>query len=355
MNTLLTTSIQEGTGKTAVTVALGQLARERGASVGYMKPKGTRLESNVGKTFDADPQLARELLDVDASMADLEPVVYSPTFVRGAIRGRESGAEIRDRVREAFDGLAADRTFMAVEGGNRYTTGGVVDLTDADVAALLDAEALVVARYTGTGDVDELLAAAEAFGDRCAGVVFNAVADAQFDEVESDVAPFLESRGIPVHGVVPREQSLAGVTVSDLAADLGAEVLTAEADTDAYIERFHVAAMGAEAALRHLRRTKSAAVITGGDRADVQRAALEAPGVRCLVLTGGYRPSGAVVGAAEDAGVPVLLVQSETLATVERAEDVVDGGRIRDAHTVERMRQLLHDHADLDALLPGAE
>lgn len=355
MNTLLTISTREGTGKTAVTIALGQLARERGASVGYMKPKGTRLESNVGKTFDADPQLAKELLDIDASMADLEPVVYSPTFVRGAIRGRESGTDIRDRVEEAFRTLATDRSFMVVEGADRYTTGGVVDLTDPEVAALLDAEAIVVARYSGTGDVDEVLAAVDALGERCAGVVFNAVADAHYDDVETDVAPFLESRGVPVHGVVPRQEDLAGVTVADLAGELGAEVLTADADTDSYIERFHVGAMEAEAALRHFRRTKAAAVVTGGDRADVQRAAIEAPGVRCLVLTGGYRPSGAVLGAAEEAGVPVLLVSSETLSTIERVEDVINGGRVRDPRTVERMRQLLHDHANLDALLPDGD
>ena len=66
MNTLLVTSTHESTGKTAVTLALGLLARERGQSVGYMKPKGTRLQSNVGKTLDQDPMLAREILDLDA-------------------------------------------------------------------------------------------------------------------------------------------------------------------------------------------------------------------------------------------------------------------------------------------------
>ena len=56
MNTLLVTSTHESTGKTAITLALGLLAKDRGQSVGYMKPKGTRLQSNVGKTLDQDQQ-----------------------------------------------------------------------------------------------------------------------------------------------------------------------------------------------------------------------------------------------------------------------------------------------------------
>ena len=86
--TILVTATEESTGKTAVALALARLAQERGLSVGYMKPKGTRLQSNVGKTLDQDPMLARELLGLDAEMHELEPVVYSPTFIEGAIRGR---------------------------------------------------------------------------------------------------------------------------------------------------------------------------------------------------------------------------------------------------------------------------
>ena len=350
--TILVTATEESTGKTAVALALARLAKERGLSVGYMKPKGTRLQSNVGKTLDEDPMLARDLLDLDAEMHDLEPVVYSPTFIESAIRGREDPDELRETVRESFESLSADKDLMVVEGGGELTTGGIVDLTDPEVADLFDAEILLISKYERAGDVDDLLAAADDVGDRLAGVLFNAVENANFDPLDTDVVPFLESRDIPVLGVVPRQRDLAGVTVGDLATELNADVLTS-ADTDAFVERFLVGAMSGDSALRHLRRTKDAALITGGDRPDLQTVALEAPGVKCLILTGGFRPPGAVVGKAEEKGVPILLVQSDTLTAVERAEDVVRSGRTRDEETVERMRELLHDHADVDALVRG--
>ncbi|UPV99752.1 phosphotransacetylase family protein [Halorussus gelatinilyticus] len=357
MKTILVTATEESTGKTAVALALAKIAAERGLSVGYMKPKGTRLQSNVGKTLDEDPMLARELLDLDAEMHDLEPVVYSPTFIEQAIRGREDPDELREQVRESFDSLAEGKDLMVIEGGGKLTTGGIVGLTDADVADLLDAEVLLLSKYSQAGDVDDVLAAAEDVRagdeDRLLGVLFNAVQEGNFDGLETEVVPFLEGRGIPVLGVVPREQELAGVTVDGLAEELSAEQLNS-APGDAFVERFLVGAMSGDSALRHLRRTKDAALITGGDRPDLQRVALEAPGVKCLILTGGYRPPGAVVGKAEEKGVPVLLVQSDTLTTVERAEDIVRSGRTRDAETVETMRNLLHDHADVEAIVGDA-
>ncbi|QSW98664.1 phosphotransacetylase family protein [Haloterrigena alkaliphila] len=347
---VLVSSLEESTGKTAIAMALASLAAEEGDRVGYMKPKGTRLQSNVGKTLDEDPLLARELLDLEAEMHDLEPVVYSPTFVEQAIRGREDPAEVRERVVEAAETLAEGRDRLFVEGGGRYDVGGIVDLTDVDVADLFDARVVLVAPYEIPADVDAVLAAADAFGDRLAGVVFNDVADAAYDPLETDVVPFLEGRGIPVFGVLPSERTLSGVTVRELADELGASMLV-EDGADEYVERFSVGAMGADSALRHFRRTKDAAVITGGDRAEIHTAALEAPGVRCLILTGGHRPSGAVTGQAAKRGMPILSVQTDTLTTVERAEDIVRSGRTRDAETVERMAELLTDHAAVDSIL----
>ena len=346
----LVTSIDESTGKTAITLALAQLAAGAGEEVGYMKPKGTRLQSNVGKTLDEDPMLARDALGLDAEMHQMEPIVYSPTFVEQAIRGKEDPDELREIVAEQFDALAADRDHVFVEGGGNLTTGGIIDLTDDAVAAVIDARVVLVATYERPTDVDDVIAAADRLGDHLDGVVFNLVADADYDELETDVVPFLEGRGIPVKGVLPRERDLAGVTVGDLADELGAQVLT-EVPTDEYVERFSVGAMGSDEALRHFRRTKDAAVITGGDRADIHTAALEAPGVKCLILTGGHRPSGAVVGKAAEKGVPILLVQTDTLTTVDRAEEVVRSGRTRDAETVDAMRALLADHADVDGLV----
>jgi len=351
MNTLLVTSTETGIGKTATALALARAADRGGAAVGYMKPKGTRLTSAVGKTRDEDPMLARELLDFEAEMHEMEPIVYSPTFIQEVLQGREDADDLRDRVVENFDALSADRDVMIVEGTDPLSTGSIVDLTDADIAEAIDARVLLVAGYDSIADVDDVLSTARALGDRLAGVLFNAVADAAMDELNTDVVPFLEGEGVPVVGVLPRVTELAGRPVSELADSLGAEVLTSDAPLDAHVERFTVGAMGSDSALTHFRRTRDAAMIAGGDRADIHTAALEAAGIEVLILTGGLRPPGAVLGRAEEEGVPVLLVQSDTRTTIDRVSDVLRSGQTRTERTVDRMGELLDDGVDVETLL----
>ena len=347
---ILVGSVAGSGGKTAVALALARLAQDRGLDVGYAKPKGTRLRSRVGKTLDEDPMLARELLGNDDEVHEMEPIVYSPTFVEGAIEGREEPAVLQERVQESFATVAEGRDLVVIEGGDSLATGGAVGLSDPEVAELLDAQILLVADHDEPGDVDDVLAAAADAGDRLGGVLFNRIADADYETVAADLAPFLDGRGVPSLGVIPREPELAGVDVATLTDELGAETLT-DTDADGLVRGFLVGAMGGDAALRHIRRRRDVAVITGGDRSDVLTAAIDAGGVSCLVLTGGHRPSGAILGKAETAGVPVLLVDTDTLTAVERAEDVVHDGRTRDAETVATMRELLTDHADVAAIL----
>ncbi len=349
--TVLVTSLEESTGKTAIALAVAVAARDHGERVGYMKPKGTRLQSAVGKTLDEDPKLARELLELDAEMHEMEPIVYSLTFVHEALRGREDPDALREEVMTQFANLSVDVDRMFVEGGGSLTTGGIVDLDDGDLAELFDATVVLVVPFFEPDDVDDILAAADHLGDRLGGILFNDVSDAAFDTVASDVVPFLERRGIRVYGAIPHDENLASVTVEELADELGAELLTT-APTDGRLHRFVVGSMSADEAQGRLRRVRGAVLVIGGDRTDVQAAALEATGVKCLVMTGGDNPSDAVVSRAESAGVPLLFVQTDTRTTIGRIEDVIKSGRSCDADTVARMRELLVDYADVDAMLP---
>jgi len=59
-----------------------------------------------------------------------------------------------------------------------------------------------------------------------------------------------------------------------------------------------VGAMNVDSALAHFRRQPNKAVITGGDRPDIQLAALETS-TRCLILTGNLPPNPLIIGRAK--------------------------------------------------------
>ena len=350
MKTLAITAIEKGTGKTAITMGLGLLAMRQGLDVGYMKPKGTRLESHVGKVRDRDPLLAAEVFDIEADIADLEPIVYSPTFVQNAVRGREDPDRLAGRVTEAFEKLSTDHDLMLIEGAGPLETGAIVSLTDPDIVDLLEAEVAIIAEFDRLEDLDGIVRAADAFGDRLLGIIFNRVDDHAADVLERDGIPFLEDRGYRVLGVVHHDRELAGVTVKELAEQLGATSLT-DVGMDAFVDRFLVGAMGGGEAYRHFRRTRNAAVVTGGDRPEIHTAAIEASGVSCLVVTGSTRPSKKMLSRAEQNDLAVLTLNTDTLTAVERAEDVVRGGRVQDPETVETMAAHLKGQVDVNRLL----
>lgn len=93
-----------------------------------------------------------------------------------------------------------------------------------------------------------------------------------------------------------------------------------------------------------------AAVITGGDRSDIQMAAIEAK-VKCLILTGNLRPSGAVLGSAEEANIPVILVRGDTMTTIEKMEHLIGHARIKQEVKIKRIVKLIEEHVDVDGLI----
>ena len=58
------------------------------------------------------------------------------------------------------------------------------------------------------------------------------------------------------------------------------------------------------------------AVVTGGDRTELQMAALETS-THCLILTGRIPPKEIIIERAESLEIPVLSVDTDTLTTVE--------------------------------------
>ena len=346
-------STADGTGKTAIAIALGMIAQDHGLEIGYMKPKGVRLRTRAGALIDEDPTFAAALLDLEADVHTMEPIVYSTAFLRDVVRGDESIQTLRDRVIARYETLSADVDLMIVEGARRISTGGIIELTDIDVAKLLGGSVLVIGGHQHVEDLDAVLAAASGFGDQFHTLLFNDIARSHVGDLRTDIIPFLERRGISIAGAIPHRGQLAAVSVEELTAAVEAQRLTT-IDPEAFVERYAVGAMSSELAFQQFRRLQNAVVITGSDRPGIQAAAIEAAGVTALLLTGVRQPPQQLIGAAQRAGTSVLMTNKDAVTTIERVESVLAAGRSGDPAMVELMRDLLVDHAD-PALILGLD
>jgi BioD-like phosphotransacetylase family protein len=149
--------------------------------------------------------------------------------------------------------------------------------------------------------------------------------------------------------VLPPDDLLGAITVRELVEELPAKLLCCEKALDELIVHFVIGAMGVASAAKYFRQTADKAVITGGDRADIQLAALQTA-TKAVILTGNIYPSTPIVNRAQQLSVPLLLAPHDTLSTVERIEQLTGRLRVRESAKVERGRALFGKHVDMDRL-----
>jgi BioD-like phosphotransacetylase family protein len=348
MKTVLVSSTRRYAGKSGICLALIRELEDRGLDVGYCKPYGT-LPQRVGELLtDQDAYYINEGLRRPGPAESACPVVQSRELLEHTME--RQGDDLRDRVLEAFRAASERRDVMVVEGPGDVFEGSAVMLNACQQADLLDGGVLLVDRPERSDLPDRVLGAAECLGPRLRGVLFNHVPPAQLDWVRSRSVPFLRSRDIAVFGVTGTDPMLTAVPVSEVVSALGGIVVAAEDHLANTVEAVMIGAMGQEKALRFFRRKGHKAVVTGGDRADVQLAALETD-TSCVVATGGFPPSPPVLVRAEELGVPVVLVDYDTLSAVERLDALLGRVRLHDPAQVARIRALLTADASLPDLL----
>jgi BioD-like phosphotransacetylase family protein len=255
-----------------------------------------------------------------------------------------------ERVKTACEAAGAGQDILLMEGGGSLREGYIVGLPTPEVARALGSQVLAVICYQNEVQVlDDVLAAKVRLGEALCGVIINRVPSEASSFVTQIAVPYLEQRGIAVFGVFPEARGLAAVTVGEIIQVLEAEVLTKYLRSQAMIETLTVGAMTAETALSRFRLYSHKAVITGGDRTDIQLAALETS-TTCLILTGNLRPSPLVVKQAEEFGVTVLLVRANTLETVEAIERIFGRTHLGLASKLKQFQLMLDKNLDFARL-----
>lgn len=341
MATLYVASTETFVGKSAICAVLLDQFRSQGRAVGYMKPVSVAVAQTEQGAIDQDAKLMRELFDLQESPEQIAPVLATTRVVESVLRGDKP--DFRGQLQVAYNAVAQGKDVVVLEGANTWAEGALMDLSADQVSDLLGAPVLLITRFRTINAVDSIAAVHRYLGDRLLGVVLNQVFQSQIDHVQSTVVPFLEQSQIPVIGVIPHDAQTEAPTVQNVVDQLEAEIIS-DGDRERLVENLSVGAMSAESALSYFRRKPNKAVITGGDRSDLQIAALETS-TACLILTGNMRPATTVLSQAAQRNVPILLTPDDTLSTVQRLEGLIGHLRFGDAKR-ERFHTLAAAHID---------
>lgn len=330
MRSLYLGSVVEKSGKSMVTLGL---AKNFQGQVGFFKPFKERLMREGDRVIDQDAYLMRHVLDLDKPEEVLCPFSYD---VFRAAR--------MDDVKAAYKKAACDCEMMLIEGTREVTTGYLNDVSGLAIAEATGSD-LVLISTPETAALDKIAMLIKLSGNykiNVKGVILNKTDDLS-------VANFLESKGIKVLGCIPHIPEMTYFTVKEVAEALSANVLVGEGHMDRVVEGVFIGAMTMETALKYMRRHRRKAIITGGDRSDIQLAALSTD-TSCLILTGGMYPANQVVSKAYEKGIPILVTRYDTLATSEMVEHLIARIEPQDAEKVRLVEKAVAENVDIEAV-----
>jgi BioD-like phosphotransacetylase family protein len=334
-------------GRTFLSLGLAMKLVEMGHTVGFMKPIGTvPVKSAIG-VHDADAMFIKEVLDLDEPLETITP--FMQTFENQTLMYQGKIKEAQKEVLAAVRSMKK-KDFVILCGGGDFFDGSLLGLDTLSLSAALKAQVLMVEPWRGDGSVDALFGARTLLGERFAGGVLNKIPATMMDHIKETVRPFLEKKGVPVFGVIPKDKFLESTTVAQLNEILNGKVLCCENRLDEFVENFLIGAMDVDSALNYFRRTPNKAVITGAHRSDIQLAALETS-TKCIILTGGFQTNEVVLGKAQARGVPILSVPDDTFSAINKIELQMGKTSIREKKKMERARELISAGFDMYGFL----
>jgi uncharacterized protein len=347
---LLVASTEACSGKSATIVGIADRFQAKGLKIAYTQPVVTL---SVTDSAAADPLSVNSDARLMAKALSLpEDLIGAPLLILDAARtnDRLTGVDQQDYTQLLQENVQLPGDLVILEGGANIQEGSLFNLATAQVAEALDAGVLLVNRYHPVSSIDLLLSAQQQLGKRLLGVIINDIPRDRVDAVQTTLVPYLEQSDIPVIAVVHRNGLLRSVTVKQLVQQLDAEVLCRPDRLDLMVESLSIGAMNVNSALEYFRRGNNMAVVTGGDRADIQLAALETS-TQCLILTGHLPPQPFILSRAEDLEIPILSVDLDTLTTVEIIDRSFGQIRLQENIKINCARELFGHHAEIDRLM----
>lgn len=340
MKKLMISSTESFSGKSGITLSLALILKDRGYDVGYFKPFGINAIRKGDRICDEDANLAESVLGLKNTCAIVLDRPYADFVVS------ESPENLKKRILEKIE-EQSEKDVVLIEGSHNYFLGASLEICDVQMSRILDSKVLMVSKFSDFV-VDELIFAKRFFGERLHKVILNQVFGYKRNYIDFIAKEIFKKHDLELIGTIPRDSSLIGLNVSDIAEVIRGKYLV-RPEKDENIEQILVGAMKTESALSYLRSAKNYALITGGDRGDLITVAIES-GAKCVIATGNLEPSSQVLSLAEKHGVAILLAREDTATTLSRIQEKF--GRMRmSKEKLQRMKKLVEENVCLDELI----
>ena len=335
-------------GKSVISLGIALNLLDAGHKVGYLKPVGWETSrDSKGKRIDEDAQLMISVLGSKLPMEIVAPVIFGPRFLEETEKIPPHSYE--EKILDAYGKVAEDKDVVILEGSHSLSVGNTMGIDAISLSRKLKTRILIVSAFQSDVTVDRIIwtkKVIDTLGADFVGLILNRVLRTDLERIRHFAPRIFKKHGINLLGIIPENVEMMAPTVREICEKVKCELLTGETGLDNIVEDILVGAMSPESALSYFRRSFRKAVITGGDRTDVQIAALET-NLSALILTGNLYPDARVLSRAEELKVPVLLVSWDTYSTVKRLSQVTGRVDPLDEKKIGLAKKLVKENVEL--------
>jgi BioD-like phosphotransacetylase family protein len=344
-------SLREHVGKTILAIGMLLHLQEEGKKVAYFKPIGIPIGAFSLKADKDVGFVLNTVFKTSLPYDVISPVMIPDCYYVDLIDSSKKEENL-SKVKQSYDKITRDYDYIIIEGAPSIKKYIRVGLDDVSVAQALGINELIFIETESSDKcIDNLFFTKKYFEFRevkIKGVIFNQIDFEYRARIEELRINHINRYNIPIIGLIEKILELQSPRVSELQYIIGGELINepARVNLNETVETYLIAAMNLQAAQKYLRSVKKAAVITGGDRTDIALAALN-ENVSALILTGYIQPDAAVIYAANEKKIPIILSPSDTYTTIRNMERVKPGIQEEEINMV---KDLVKKNLDWDLL-----
>ena len=331
MVALYITSVERGSGKTAVSAGLGKHLLDGGKKIGFFKPVIADDNSPSIEGADSDAAFMKHLLSLTEPVELLCPVL-------------SDGSNLTGKIKEAYARVSEGKDIVIVE--------GISDQRQAshDIVAALGARVLIVEAYSR--ELLKVMNSCKDFREDLLGLVINKVPGSRLEQLRGEISTQFSQAGINILGVLPEDRVLFTLTIGELAEHIQGEILSGAEKSAELVEHLMLGAKCIDPGPLYFGVKANKAVVVESERSDMQLAALETS-TRCLVLTGDTPPKDIVLQRAEEKNVPIISARDDITAIVTTIETALGKTRFNQENKLARLTEVMEQHFDFPAVSKG--
>ncbi len=368
MRSFFVAATGQNVGKT--TTCLGLLAglKKRYKSVGFFKPVGQEhVKTETGAHVDKDVALFKSYFKLHDPYEEMSPVLFPRGFTRDYLDGKVDHQDLVAKITQSHQSITSTNSITVIEGTGHTGVGSIVELNNAQVAALLKCPVILIASGGLGSSFDELAlnhAQCEKYGVRVAGVILNRVIEEKRQMILDYVPKALKRWNIPLLGCIPYTPFLSMPTMSDFELLFQTNVLSAP---EFRLRHFHhISLVATSAEMYRTMIVPNQLVITPAGREDIILATLtrfwdlkishpEDDLETGIILTGKTAPKEAIVEQIKRAKIPMLYAPVSSFVAMKMINSYTTKIRKEDTAKIEEAVKVVETHVDFEMLQKALE